>query len=111
MTSRTCAGLSAGSSAHSWNSDKDDFNYVFNEHYRPSLYGQEQWFDRAHNLYLDWFIAGGLPAFLLFLSMLGAAVLALFRKTTRTTRVLLIGTVGAYAIQAINYVFFLIFYN
>jgi O-antigen ligase len=36
-----------------------NFNYVFNEKYDPFLFNQEQWFDRAHNIVMDWLIAGG----------------------------------------------------
>ena len=31
-----------------------NFNYVFNKYYDPRLYGQEQWFDRTHNIIFDW---------------------------------------------------------
>jgi tetratricopeptide (TPR) repeat protein/O-antigen ligase len=38
---------------------QESFNQVFNKYYDPGLYGQEQWFDRTHNVFLDWLIAGG----------------------------------------------------
>ena len=46
---------------------QENFNYVFNKNYEPWMYTQEQWFDRAHNQFLDWLIAGGLPAFTLYI--------------------------------------------
>ena len=39
---------------------EENFNLVFNKYYDPRIYNQEQWFDRAHNVFLDWLIAGGL---------------------------------------------------
>ncbi len=38
----------------------ESFNYVFNKYYDPRMFNQEPWFDRAHNMYLDWLIAGGI---------------------------------------------------
>lgn len=46
-----------------------NFNYVFNEKYDPFLYNQEQWFDRAHNIVMDWLIAGGFLGLLAYLSI------------------------------------------
>jgi O-antigen ligase/Flp pilus assembly protein TadD len=48
---------------------QESFNYVFNKYYEPTLYQQEPWFDRAHNIIFDWLVAGGifgLAAYLLF---------------------------------------------
>ena len=39
---------------------QESFNYAFNKYYDPKMYAQEQWFDRTHNVFLDWLIAGGL---------------------------------------------------
>ena len=39
---------------------KDTFNYLFNENYNPKMWAHEQWFDRAHNVFLDWLVATGL---------------------------------------------------
>ena len=55
-----------------------NFNYVFNEQYDPSLHSQEQWFDRVHNLPLDWLIAGGILGFLAYAGIWLAIVYYLF---------------------------------
>lgn len=60
---------------------QENFSYVFNEHYRPEMYNQESWFDRAHNQFIDWLIAGGVPAFLLYLSLYVLAAWATLRST------------------------------
>ncbi|MFA5831803.1 MAG: O-antigen ligase family protein [Candidatus Paceibacterota bacterium] len=38
---------------------QDNFNFVFNKYYNPRMHDQEQWFDRAHDIFLDWLIAAG----------------------------------------------------
>ncbi len=53
---------------------QENFNYVFNKYYNPGMYNQEQWFDRTHNVFFDWLIAGGLLGLLGYLSLFGALV-------------------------------------
>jgi len=53
---------------------QSNFNYVFNENYDPRLYAQEQWFDRAHNIFIDWLIAGGFLGLIAYLSIFAACV-------------------------------------
>lgn len=55
-----------------------NFNYVFNEQYDPRLYAQEQWFDRVHNIFFDWLIAGGVLGFVAYFSIFAAAIYYLF---------------------------------
>ncbi len=80
---------------------QEGFNYVFNKHYDPRMYNQEQWFDRAHNAFLDWLIAGGIPAFLLHLSLYGIALWFLWGRRGREEfsleeRAVLTGLLAAY---------------
>ncbi len=49
---------------------QEGFSFVFNKHYDPVLYGREQWFDRAHNTYLDWLVATGIFGLIAYLSLL-----------------------------------------
>src|SRR6185437_10279957 len=71
----------------------------FNQYYNPDLYNQEPWFDRAHNAFLDWLIAGGLPAFLLYISLFIGAIVLLWRSTdvTRVERIALTAALAGYA--------------
>lgn len=57
---------------------QSNFNYVFNENYKPSLYSQEQWFDRSHNIIFDWLIAGGVLGFLAYSSIFAVCLWYLF---------------------------------
>ncbi|MEK7135892.1 MAG: O-antigen ligase family protein, partial [Patescibacteria group bacterium] len=80
---------------------QEGFNYIFNKYYDPSLYKQEQWFDRAHNAFIDWLSAGGLPAFLLYLSLFGSAILLLWKSSelSRPERIALTAALVGYAIH------------
>jgi O-antigen ligase/tetratricopeptide (TPR) repeat protein len=59
---------------------QENFNFVFNKYYDPGLYAQEQWFDRTHNVFLDWLIAGGILGFLAYASMYVAMFYYIWRK-------------------------------
>lgn len=80
---------------------QEGFNYIFNKYYDPSLYQQEPWFDRAHNAFIDWLVAGGIPAFLLYLSLFGSALVLLWRSSelSRPERIALTGALVGYAIH------------
>lgn len=85
-----------------------NFNYVFNEYYKPSLYDQEQWFDRVHNIILDWLIAGGILGLLAYLAILatatwGASVQPLLRREEESFTVaesgLILGLLAGYFVH------------
>jgi len=59
---------------------QDNFNYVFNQFYDPKMYNLEPWFDRAHNIFLDWGIAGGLLGLLLYLSLYVVLLVSIWKK-------------------------------
>ena len=80
----------------------ENFNYVFNKYYDPKMYGQEQWFDRAHNVFFDWLIAGGLPALLAYLSLFGFALYYIWRRgksLSLAEKSVLTGLLGGYFFQ------------
>jgi O-antigen ligase/tetratricopeptide (TPR) repeat protein len=99
-----------------------NFNYIFNEKYDPFLYGQEQWFDRAHNIVMDWLVAGGFLGFIAYFSIFAAClyyliVLPLRRPEEQSFNVLergvLIGILAGYTTHnlvvfdnLISYIFF-----
>jgi O-antigen ligase/tetratricopeptide (TPR) repeat protein len=55
-----------------------NYNYVFNKYYRPELHGGEAWFDRVHNIVMDWLIAGGVFGLIAYFSVLFSALYYLF---------------------------------
>ncbi len=80
---------------------QEGFNYIFNKFYNPSLYHQEQWFDRAHNAFIDWFTVGGIPALLLYLSLFGSAIMLLWKSSelSRPERIALTAVLVGYAVH------------
>lgn len=80
---------------------QESFNYVFGKYYDSRMYGQEPWFDRAHNVVLDWLIAGGLLGLLSYLAIFGAFVLIVWKSRGLSTvdKAVLLGLVAAYFFQ------------
>ncbi len=80
---------------------QEGFNYVFNTYYDPTLYNQEPWFDRAHNAFIDWLTAGGIPGFLLYLALFGSALALLWKSSelSRAERIILTAALVGYGIH------------
>ena len=57
----------------------ENYAYVFSKYYEPSLYAQEAWFDRSHNVVFDWLISAGILGLLSFLFLFIAAFWMLYR--------------------------------
>jgi len=78
---------------------QENFNYIFNEHYVPEMYRLEPWFDRAHNIFLDWAIAGGILGLLSYLLLYVALLLSIWKKNidfSHTEKSILTGLIAAY---------------
>ncbi len=76
---------------------QENFSYVFNQYYQPQMYNQEQWFDRAHNQFFDWLIVGGLPLFLLYVSLFFIAAWMIWRsELTVPEQAVLFGLLAAF---------------
>ncbi|MDO8500035.1 MAG: O-antigen ligase family protein [bacterium] len=57
---------------------QESFIYIFSKYYEPSLWRNEPWFDRAHNVFLDWLTASGILGLGAYLAMFGSALWLLF---------------------------------
>lgn len=82
----------------------ENYNIVFSKYYRPELWPQEPWFDRSHNIVLDWLINAGALGLIGYLSMFGAAFFAIFKlyrknQWTLPLALLTVGTLVAYFLQ------------
>ncbi len=78
---------------------QENFNYVFAEHYQAEMFRLEPWFDRAHNIFLDWGIAGGLLGLGAYLSLYGVFLFVLWKKESNLSYVeksVLTGLLSAY---------------
>ncbi len=97
---------------------QDGFNYVFNKYYDSRMYGQEQWFDRAHNMPLDVLVAGGILGLISYLSIFIVALFIIWKKREKFGIIdgaLLVGLLSGYFFQnlfvfdnLISYLFFFI---
>lgn len=59
---------------------QENYALVFDKYYNPQMYGQEQWFDRVHNIIFDWLVAGGFVGLIGYLSLFACALWAVWRK-------------------------------
>lgn len=77
---------------------QENYAIVFDKYYNPKMYGQEQWFDRVHNVVFDWLIAGGFLGLLSYLSLLACALWCIWKTTAFKVaeRSILTGLLAAY---------------
>ena len=83
---------------------QDGFNYIFNKHYNPKMYNQEQWFDRAHSTPLDWLIAAGILGFASYFAIIFFSYFYIWKKESEFTTLeksLLTGFLSAYVFQSL----------
>lgn len=79
---------------------QENFNYVFNANYAPQMYGQEQWFDRAHSVFLDWLVASGVVGFIVYISLYVLAIMGIWKSDLSIAKKsVLTGLVVAYTIH------------
>jgi O-antigen ligase/tetratricopeptide (TPR) repeat protein len=63
---------------------QDNFNVVFNKYYNPGMYNQEQWFDRAHDIFLDWLIAAGFFGLFSYLLLFVLGIFFIWETETKS---------------------------
>lgn len=62
---------------------QEGFLYVFSKYYNPKMYDQEPWFDRSHNLILDWLVSSGFAGLASYLFLVVSTFIVLFRLRSR----------------------------
>ncbi|MEI6478822.1 MAG: O-antigen ligase family protein [bacterium] len=96
---------------------QDGFIYVFSKYYNPHLWSQEPWFDRAHNEFLDWAVAGGILGFLAYLSLFISSLWIVIRskKFSEVDKSLIVGLISAYAFHNLfvfdNLISYILFFS
>ncbi|MEI8327603.1 MAG: O-antigen ligase family protein [Candidatus Taylorbacteria bacterium] len=79
---------------------QENFSYVFQSHYNPAMYGHEQWFDRAHNVFLDWLINAGIIGLLSYLALYLLFGIYVWRSSMSTAeKSVLSGLLVAYTVN------------
>ena len=54
---------------------------MFNQYYNPKLWTQEAWFDRSHNIFLDWLIDAGLLGLIAYLYLFMVVLYYVWRQS------------------------------
>ena len=85
---------------------QENYSTVFAEHYDPRMYKQEPWFDRAHNVFFDWLVAGGVLGLVAYLALYLTPIYMLWGSKGRnnmsvTERSLLTGLLVGYFVHNI----------
>ncbi len=62
----------------------ENFSQPFDKYHNPNHYGGETWFDRTHNIFLEYLISGGLALLLAFLSIWVAFFYQLWSDRSRS---------------------------
>lgn len=85
---------------------QENFIIPYAKYYDLHLYGNEPWFDRVHNMFLEWLVAAGVLGFLAYVVLFGIAFMLLVRLARRgvmsiTGAALFAGFLVAYLVQNI----------
>ena len=81
---------------------QENFNYIFNQNYDPLMWKHEQWFDRAHSVFLDWLVAGGILGLLSYLSLYIISIIYIIKSDlTIGEKSILMGLIAGYGIHNI----------
>ncbi|HEY4528241.1 MAG TPA: O-antigen ligase family protein [Candidatus Paceibacterota bacterium] len=77
---------------------QENFHEVFQKHYVPEMYNLEPWFDRAHNIFLDYLVVAGIVGLLAYLSLYGALLYLLYHdeKLSYTEKSVIVSLLAAY---------------
>ncbi|MBC7714223.1 MAG: O-antigen ligase family protein [Rhizobacter sp.] len=80
---------------------QENFDYLYDHYYDARLGDVEPWFDRTHNVMIDWSVAGGIIGVLAYLSLFAAAFYSLWRcgHFTKTEQAFFTGMMIAYFIH------------
>lgn len=70
---------------------QENYYLVFQKYFEPGLYGAEAWFDRSHNVFLDWAVHTGLLGLGAYLGILAVAVRQIMRAMRRDRAVFFTG--------------------
>lgn len=80
---------------------QDNYVYPFAFNFNPEMSEQEAWFDRTHNLFLDWFVHAGFVGGILYISLIVTACVLIIRtyRISVPERALLFATIIGYAVH------------
>ena len=84
---------------------QDNFSYIFARKFLPEkMCNLEPWYDRSHDVFFDWLVAGGILGLLTYLSLYGVALWLMWRKENQVPlreKAILTGAIIGYFIHNI----------
>ena len=84
---------------------QETFHYTYAQYFNPKLYADATWYDRTHNIILEWLIIGGILGLLAYLSLWGAVLYQLWRKESQlntSIKIIISGFLGSYFISNLS---------
>ncbi len=79
---------------------QENFNYIFNAGYDARMWNQEQWFDRAHSVFIDWLVASGVLGLLAYLALYVYFLRAVWQsQLTLAEKTVLTAVLAGYAVH------------
>lgn len=84
---------------------QDNFSYIFARKFIPTeMCNLEPWYDRSHNVFFDWLVAGGILGLLTYLSLYGVTLWFMWRKENDMTtleKAIITGALAGYFVHNI----------
>ena len=62
---------------------QETYHYTYAQYFNPKMYNDAPWYDRVHNVILEWLINGGIIGLLAYLALWGAVLFQLWQKNNR----------------------------
>jgi O-antigen ligase len=85
---------------------QETFHYTFAKHYNPKMYQDKIWYDRVHNIFLDWLVSAGTIGMLSYLFLWMTIIIQLWQKNSSlntSTKILISGFLVAYFISLLTF--------
>jgi O-antigen ligase len=80
---------------------QETFHYTYAQYFNPKLYADAAWYDRVHNIILEWLIMGGILGLFAYLSLWAALLYQFWRKEngfTASRKIIILAFLLAYFI-------------
>ncbi len=80
---------------------QETYHYTYAQYFNPKMYNDAAWYDRVHNVILEWLINGGIIGLLTYLVLWGAVLFRLWKKDNRlniNVKIIISGFLMAYFI-------------
>lgn len=84
---------------------QDNFSHIFARKFIPTeMCNLEPWYDRSHNVFFDWLVAGGILGLITYLSLYGVTLWFMWRKENDMTtleKAIITGALAGYFVHNI----------